>query len=469
MSGERPWPAAYRRYRELERRFVAEQQTGGPLLTLIRNAAQGRRVFDDWLARYRAIRRGPNPGKLPEPPDDLLAELHALARLRSSYDHTVPGFLFEDVYHLAYHQLMSWRGLDREVPQASDSPRLYRGQMVDTWDVGASIYRGVPEGPSREPELRERAAAACRVGHAVAARLGLSFVDAMAVAQHYSAADILAARTWLVDLTRDPWVALFFASDGGRTGDVGIVWDIMPTEYASHTAGEGNPIGRLQLVVPPGISRIENQKGVFIVAGLPQIFEQYVAFGRDMRFHQHSGLTFEDPVLGIGASTIYPPDDPLRATLAGIRATVAPCGCGPAARPCAIPPTVFSDPLDPKTYEALLSAWLIEFHAGRGDRPEPAQVRAALPDLARFHASLHSPAYVGRLPSIVSRSLNRLRGAFENLYFQDRHGEPVSVRNAVKDSYVNQMGGSPEHVPVLLEALDAVAPYHRHPSPQART
>jgi hypothetical protein len=317
----------------------------------------------------------------------------------------------------------------------------------------------VPHGPARETALRERAAAACRVGHAIAARLGLSFVDAMAVAQHYSAADILGVPTWLVDFTRDPWVALFFASDGGTTGDVGIVWDIMRTEYAGHTAGEDNPVGPLQLVVPPGVPRIDNQAGVFVVAGLPQIFDQYVAFGWDTRFRQHSGLTFEDPVLEITAQTVYPPADPLRAALTEARATVAACGCGPGAGPCAVPPAVFTDPLDPKTYESLLVSWLNELRAERAGRPQPPEMRAVLSDLARFHASLHSAVYVGRLPNMISRSLNRLRDAFETLYFQTSWEQPVSLRHAIEKSYINQMTGNVEHRAALLEALNEVAPY----------
>ena len=324
--------------------------------------------------------------------------------------------------------------------------------------MGAKIYRELPCGQGREAALRGRAIAACRIGHAIAARLGLSFVEAMAVPQHYSAPDMLGVPTWLVDFTRDPWVALFFASNCGKTGDLGIVWEIMPKEYVRQTAREGNPIGPLQLVVPRDVPRIHNQAGVFVVAGLPQIFDQYVALGWETRFRQHNGLRFEDPVLGISAHTIYPLDDPLRAVLAEVRAAVVDCGCGPGARPCAIPPAVFTDPFDPKTYENLLICWLNEFHAKRAARRDSPRLRAALADLARFHASLHSGAYVRRLPNIVSRSLNRLRGAFERLYFQTSRGEPVTIRDAIETSYVNQMLGDRDHVAVLMEALNEIAP-----------
>jgi hypothetical protein len=62
------------------------------------------------------------------------------------------------------------------------------------------------------------------------------------------------------------------------------------------------------------------------------------------------------------------------------------------------------------------------------------------------------------LPDIVSRSLNRLHDALARLYLQRSSGEPVSIRDAVKKSYVNQMLGDEEHVGVLLEALNEIAP-----------
>ena len=331
------------------------------------------------------------------------------------------------------------------------------GQRKDSWEVGAKIYRGLPDGPDREPALRARANGACRIGHAIAKRLDLPFTEAMAVAQHYSAADILGVPTWLVDLSRNPWVALFFASDGGETGDLGIVWGIMGKEYTRHAAGEGNPIGSLQFVVPHGVPRIDNQAGVFVVAGLPQIFDQYVAFGWDTRFRQHTGLRFEDPVLGISEHIIYPPDDPLRGMLAEVRAVVD-WECASEPKPCAVPPAVFTDPFDPKTYERLLSCWLNEFEVGRTGSAGLLEVRAAFSRLARFHARLHSASYVGRLPNIVSRSLNRLRDAFETLYFQASRAEPVLFLDAVKKSYVNQMLWDKDHVATLMDALNEGPP-----------
>ena len=177
-SGERPWQEAYLRYRELERQFT-DDVNKSTFLVLLHAAAQGRRIFDQRLSEYRAVQ-----GNLPVPLASLVGELQALADLRSSYNENAAEFVFDDVYHLAFDMLTSWRTYGSPIPLAPDCLRLHRGQAEDTWDVGASIYR-VPHGPGREAALRDRASAACRVGHAIAARLRLPFVDAMAVAQHF--------------------------------------------------------------------------------------------------------------------------------------------------------------------------------------------------------------------------------------------------------------------------------------------
>ena len=448
------WQVAYRQYRNLEQQFTDDKPPSQGLLVLLHAAAEGLQVFEKRLAEYKVVLAGANKGKLPVPRPELIATMRALAALRSSYSPNADGFVYEDLYHLAFAKLAYWRRYGSAIPPAEKCSRLYRGQRVDNWGVGASIYRGVPDDEGRREALEPRVEAVRRLGRAVAAKLGLSFVDAMAVCQHYSDTEILGLPTWLVDFSRDPWVGLFFASDGGRTGDCGIVWDIMTTEYAGHTAGKSNPIGELQFAVPPGVLRIENQSGVFVVAGLPQIFSQYVAFGWDTRFYQHTGEVFEDPVMGIGPATIYPPDDPLRQTLAELRTAFAGGKEAPDVADAAVPDAVFSSPYDPQTYQALLSAWLDAYRETRFE-PTPPGMEEVIPDLAGFHALLHSPRYASRLPVMVSRSLNRLRMAFDTIYFTASRGELPSVRRAIERAYVEH-GYHPE---VLREALDEIIPY----------
>jgi hypothetical protein len=443
------WQAAYRQYRGLEQRLTDSKPPAQGFLFLLHAAAEGQHVFEKRLAEYKRILVGDNEGNLPAPPGGLIATLSSLARLRSSYSSNDKGFIYEDLYHLAFSKLAYWRRYGQPIQPAEKCMRLYRGQRVDSWGVGASIYRGLPDEYGRHEALIPRVEAVRRLGQSVAAALDLSFVDAMAVCQHYSDSEILGIPTWLVDFSRDPWVGLFFASDGGRTGEIGIVWDIMTTEYAGHAAGKSNPIGGLQFAVPPRIPRIENQSGVFILAGLPQIFSQYVAFGWDTRFHQHTGEVFEDPVMGIGPATIYPPDDPLRLTLAELKQAYSNRTPSPNAADAIVPDAVFSSPYHPRTYQALLGAWLDDYRETRFE-PTPPGVEELLPDLARFHALLHSPRFASRLPNIVSRSLNRLRSAFDAIYFAASRGSQPSARHEIEEAYMEHCS----HHPALYEALN---------------
>ena len=102
-----------------------------------------------------------------------------------------------------------------------------------------------------------------------------------------------------------------------------------------------------------------------------------------------------------------------------------------------VPAAVYTIPWNDETYIALLQAWLSEYRRNNR-RLEPRHLEEALAGLARFHALLHSPRYVGRLPSIVSRSLNRLRSACESLLF--RADGPASARDAVMVAYVVDAG-----------------------------
>ena len=51
----------------------------------------------------------------------------------------------------------------------------------------------------------------------------------MAIAQHYSSPAQL--HTWLVDVTSNPFAALYFASSGAENGDIGIVESICVQDW----------------------------------------------------------------------------------------------------------------------------------------------------------------------------------------------------------------------------------------------
>lgn len=211
--GDRPWQKAYRRYRELETELTSDTDRR-PLRVLL-NAAVGT-SFSRTLTQYEG------ESALPQPSPELLDELRALANLRSGYDSDAKGFEFEDVYHFAFDMLVEseWRRYGERLPEANEPSLLYRGQRRADWLLEAPIYRELAEVRARADELRKRATEACQIGFAIQAARGCSFDDAMAIAQHY--ASELKVITWLVDFTRNPWVALYFASHRGEDNFLGV-------------------------------------------------------------------------------------------------------------------------------------------------------------------------------------------------------------------------------------------------------
>jgi hypothetical protein len=457
-GGARPWRAAYRRYRELEAQFASADAVRRPHRPLLRAAVNGPGPLHSGMEGYRAAQRLKGTTGFPDPPDAFISELRDFADLRASYDIGAPDFVFDDVYHLAFHQLPDWRPYGSVIRGADDCDHLYRGQRDDRWGVVAGIYRDLPHEPGRDAELRGRAALACSVAQAIASKRSIPFLNAIAIAQHYSDRRALGVATWLVDFSRDPWTSLFFASDSGVTGDTGIVWSIRPKEFNRLADGPLQPIGSLQLVVPSDVPRIDNQAGVFVAATHPEIFEQYVAFGWETRFRQHTGLRFEDPLLSICEDTIYPREDPVRAGLIGLHDTATTCRCRHDDTRCHVPHAVFSDPLAPQTYESLILQWLGTSIVGGTPDSKIEHLRSAASDLARFHARLQTRPYAGRMPDILSRSIHRLRATVNILCGMALDGQPVSLREAIWKAYIEQFPVSDPHAMLLWEALNDLVP-----------
>ena len=100
---------------------------------------------------------------------------------------------------------------------------------------------------------------------------------------------------------------------------------------------------------------------------MPQLFDQYVAFGADTRFRQRDGLVFEDPALGVTTATIYPPDDPYRKTMAEVRRAFDAPSFAAADDGAGVPAAVYTNPWNDETYIALLQAWLSEYRRKTAD------------------------------------------------------------------------------------------------------
>ena len=196
--------------------------------------------------------------------------------IRDRYDEKE---IFRDVYELAIYVCLSNGGLWRYNPVR---PGYFRGQTRE-WRLIPSILRYCQTSNQLSAAI-ERLTQFVRTLQRV--RPTVTDAQAVAIAQHYSSKEN-GLCTWLVDVTRDPLVGLFFASLGGKAGDHGVLWLIHEDEWSRLAAGGSNMLGALRAVEAPGIHRIRVQKGLFIDTSHPELFDQYVPFS--MKFQQREG------------------------------------------------------------------------------------------------------------------------------------------------------------------------------------
>lgn len=201
---------------------------------------------------------------------------------------------------------------------------FYRGQRDRRWDCMPKIMRPLrgmhPDRSEAELQasLRQLRLLVSRIRRA---GLAENDFDATAIAQHYSAE--LGVGTWLIDVTSSPWVALFFASDGGRAGDIGVIDFIIRTEWARFSSDGATALGALRVASVTSVPRINHQKGFFLQAPHPDLFNELVPL--KLYFAQEDGVVFESPALvpAIDRGWIYPEKDEVLETIVATSADVA--------------------------------------------------------------------------------------------------------------------------------------------------
>lgn len=313
---------------------------------------------------------------------------------------------FENVYHAAIGML-AWADFFRQTP---DFSHAYRGQRKE-WPILPSLYRGKAAVDRAEYELRLEA-----LRRAVL-RLRQQFdgvystEELVAICQHYG------VPTWLIDVSTDPWVALYFASFGGESGDVGIVYLFDDMGWKDLDPNGTGHIGRFWKTVINGVPRIEAQRGFFISGAHPEIFEGFVPFR--VRFFQYPGLIFEDNNLSVTKALLLPERDSIpdiltsRQEVGNDRLSV---------------PAFPDEYLTLHWYESISLDWL----RALGVQEPPSDVRAFVQDVCRFHMSVQPYSNQAAEPfPVTARALLRLKWVVESAADFGTEIFPLQAKTAV--------------------------------------
>ncbi|MBD3361775.1 FRG domain-containing protein [Candidatus Woesearchaeota archaeon] len=208
-------------------------------------------------------------------------------QIKSNITNAIEHKPVEDVYQAALHMIgTSYWEIDTIPPKL----HVYRGQRKDTWPITPTLLRNNPPQTEIKKDL-DRLACFCGV---LKSHKCYALNQYPAIAQHYSSE--AKVKTWLVDFTYNPWVALFFASLNGQNNDLGKITCVSLGEWGNLSAGGKNPLYDIKKIDIPTVPRIKAQEATFIETH-PDLIEQYVAM--EMTFKQREGLLFEDPLIGI--------------------------------------------------------------------------------------------------------------------------------------------------------------------------
>ena len=342
------------------------------------------------------------------PPAVQVWEAHALRSALEFPSHgRHPDDPCEDVYHAALTMMPFG-----EWTASPELEKFYRGQRDARWRVVPSFFR----------ESREKQAATISRVNTIAKEIAAGHPDlqpeqTLALIQHYS--NELAAPTWLIDLTWDPRVALFFASDGGRTGDVGVVTMLVRREWEGFAAGGRNRLGSIRVIDVPDVLRIERQRALFLDTSHPDLLDQYVA--HSVWFRQVDGLTFEDldTEWPVSRERCYPDLDP---TLEEINKLIVAQDA--VEDPALAPESDASQALGAADYFDIAQSWCEQEDV----LLEPPCIEA-LQRVCLVHSLLQE--HRDQL-SITLRSLHRLKEATEMVQQAQQRGQRIDVRRAMR-------------------------------------
>lgn len=380
---------------------------------------------------------------IPDPPPP--ADIEAAVQLRELWQVGEAQFYattrdpseYEDVYHVA----LALRLYQPHTVFRFHFPGMYyRGQRRDRWRTVPSLFRLGPEEASHAVEsvTRQTALLAAFTDALESTRPGqYSDEQRVAIAQHYGqqSAAHPPLCTWLLDLTTDPLIALFFASCDGQEGDCGVIMRVSAKEWERLSANGQNTFGPLRVVEVPGAERIERQHGLFLQAPHPDLIDQYG--GAQMTFHQKPGLAFEDATLGITKSRLLP--GPHADPLADWVQQWHPPTALPQ-REWPVLATYHQGHLSSQDYHHIIQSWLPHWNVS-STAPELAAHRVVLQQLTKFHARIQT--FADQIEP-AARSIHNLESAARSLVYHDEAslGFPMDLQRVVRWEYLSKASDS---------------------------
>lgn len=382
------WKDAYNRYRQLEFKW---QQYGVPVYDLVFTSPPDERVRNYWDAGLQVPDKRMEEILTTKVPDKAIKEI---LQIRPVVREAIKGkTLFEDVYHAALFMI------DHPAYWAADpkARNVYRGQRC-RWPIRPKLFRNNPTQNEIDSELNRLASLSEALKHRY---LQSNEYQRIAIAQHYSKEACV--KTWVVDLTRNPWVALFFASKAskdGRRRDIGHVICFSRKGWEDFSAGGKNRLGDIKLIDIPEVPRIEAQKATFLDGSHPDLIEQY--FAVQIEFLQHNNRIFEDPLIGITKEKLLPQNDALLDFIAKWKASPQE----PTQRLIVKPANDALRPLQYSDYLDIVMSWAEWWKA-----PLSQQRKNILKKMCDFHARLQEKR---KDINLEARSLRRLRGALNS-------------------------------------------------------
>lgn len=420
IPDETNWKKIYQLYVQLERTWTIPDAPEAVARQFFHSIVHGHQTESAILKEIHSLQLQPPPADMLRDAFFLQSVIYPLDRKRPGGRH--PDDPMEDVYAAALSMLP--HGFWVVSPERA---QLYRGQRDAKWPTIPALFRR----KDIKITLDQLAQAIPRIQACVSTT---SEEQAVAVAQHYSKE--LGVATWLLDMTYDPGVALFFASDGGTTGDVGVVTCIVQKEWNELSANGTNRLGRLQVIDVPGVLRIEQQRASFLDTSHPDLFDQYVA--HTVWFRQVDGMRFEDPYADfpVTAERIYPTEDPILAALLHTSTDIA--------RVLRIAPAGDArEPLGSEAYWEIAQSWC---------QQEGVEIDAYREDTLRVVCDVHARLQAHRDDfALPARSLARLQEAVNLVMHAQRSGKFITPQKALQWS----LSRLPPDKRTLLETIIA--------------